>query len=755
MKRARTPQKSQPEPVDPSTDDEEYTLAEIVDDDSASDGDTVFFSAESDTEEVDGINSTSEEEPAEDEGEGDEDEGDEDEGDEIPEGDEDEFSSDQSPEEENEFASSGDDDDEEEDDGTVRVLRKKPLPEIDPVYDEDTSDEETTNTVGNVPKEWYDEFPHSGYTVDGKKILKPVKGDQLDAFLSVMDDPNTWRSVYDNLEDRNIVLTKEELEMIKRIQKGDFPDATSNPYEPTVEWFSSKTQITPLSAAPEPKRRFIPSKWEAQRIMHIVRAIRQGRIVPGKKADKKKLQSQFYSIWDDATEPTDRIMHIPPPKASLPEHEESYNPPEEYLPTEREIEEWEKMDSQDRPRNYVPKKYNNLRSVPGYNRFIQERFDRCLDLYLCPRIIKKKLNIDPESLIPKLPNPRDLQPFPATLAITYKGHTARIRSISIDPTGQYLVSGSDDKTVRLWEIVSGRCLKTWTFDEPITFITWNPNKALSLIALASNTCVYIITPKTASPEIQSATDALISHMWANQSKHTNAEWTKPTDKHAAQGRLVTIRCEKNVTFVTWHRKGDYLATVSPDGASKSILIHQLSKGLSQNPFRKAKGLVQRVSFHPTKPFFFVATQRTVRVYNLQTQTHQKTLQPSTKWISSLSIHPAGDNLIIGTYDKRLSWFDMDLSSKPYKTLRYHKQAIRNVSFHSRYPLFASCGDEGSVNIFHGMVYNDLMMNPLIVPVKTLRAHEVVDGLGALHCEFHPTQPWIFSCGADATIKLFS
>lgn len=30
---------------------------------------------------------------------------------------------------------------------------------------------------------------------------------------------------------------------------------------------------------------------------------------------------------------------------------------------------------------------------------------------------------------------------------------------------------------------------------------------------------------------------------------------------------------------------------------------------------------------------------------------------------------AGDNLIIGSYDKRLCWFDMDLSSKPYRIIR--------------------------------------------------------------------------------------
>lgn len=31
---------------------------------------------------------------------------------------------------------------------------------------------------------------------------------------------------------------------------------------------------------------------------------------------------------------------------------------------------------------------------------------------------------------------------------------------------------------------------------------------------------------------------------------------------------------------------------------------------------------------------------------------------------------AGDHVICGSYDCRLSWFDLDLSTKPYKMLRY-------------------------------------------------------------------------------------
>jgi ribosome biogenesis protein ERB1 len=132
----------------------------------------------------------------------------------------------------------------------------------------------------------------------------------------------------------------------------------------------------------------------------------------------------------------------------------------------------------------------------------------------------------------------------------------------------------------------------------------------------------------------------------------------------------------------------------------------------------------------------------------------KKLIPGAKWISSIDIHAQGENLIVGSFDGKLYWFDMDLSVKPYKTLAYHKKAIRQASYHPRYPLFASASDDGSVLLFHGMVYNDLSQNPLIVPLKSIKAHEQVEHLGVLDCKFHPTQPWILTSGADGYLKLF-
>jgi ribosome biogenesis protein ERB1 len=143
------------------------------------------------------------------------------------------------------------------------------------------------------------------------------------------------------------------------------------------------------------------------------------------------------------------------------------------------------------------------------------------------------------------------------------------------------------------------------------------------------------------------------------------------------------------------------------------------------------------------------------VYDLMTQQLLKKLQTGVRWISTIDVHPGGDNLIIGSYDKRVCWFDMDLSPKPYRILRNHDRAVRGVAFSRRFPLFASGADDGKIQVFHGMVYNDMMQNPLIVPVSILDAHDVTEQLGVLTLEWHPTQPWLFSCGADGYVKLFS
>ncbi|XP_030755138.1 ribosome biogenesis protein BOP1 homolog [Sitophilus oryzae] len=635
-------------------------------------------------------------------------------------------------------------------------------------YAEDTSDEEDIrNTVGNIPKNWYDDYKHLGYDWDGKQIVKPETGDHLDEFLKRMEDPNFWRTVKDPQTGQNVILSDEDITLIKRIKAQKIPDVSFDEYAPWIEWFTSQVEKMPIRNFPEHKRSFLPSKSEARKVSKMVHALKMGWIKSREEQKKirAKKEPEFYMLWntDDQADEMRRIhKHISAPKRLLPGHAESYNPPPEYLFDAKEMKDWNKQKNTPwkRKLHFVPQKFDSLRKVPAYPRFIKERFLRCLDLYLCPRAIKMKLNIEPESLVPKLPSPRDLQPFPTVLAIEYKGHTDMVRTISTDKNGQYLLSGSDDCTIKIWEVNTGRCLKTIKTDSIVRCVEWCPNSALSLILVATGNEVLLINPAVGDFLVTNKTDEVLkevphSDVIISDRIKTTVQWCEPEQELFDRGVRAQLKHFKMVTQVTWHGKGDYFGSVMPDGQSRSVLISQISKRRSQLPFAKSKGLVQCILFHPTKPFLFVATQRHVRIYDLIKQSQVKKLLTNSKWISTMAVHPGGDNLLVGTYDRKMLWFDLDLSTKPYQTLRLHGTAVRGVAFHKRYPLFASGSDDRSLIISHGMVYNDLLQNPLIVPLKRLEDHKSFNDFGIFGVHFHPLQPWVFSSGADGTIKLYS
>jgi ribosome biogenesis protein ERB1 len=87
----------------------------------------------------------------------------------------------------------------------------------------------------------------------------------------------------------------------------------------------------------------------------------------------------------------------------------------------------------------------------------------------------------------------------------------------------------------------------------------------------------------------------------------NVSWIKANESDEEKyGYKVRIQHPQAVKQITWHKKGDYLATVAPDAKNLAVLIHQVSKHQTQAPFKRLKGLVQKVAFHPIKPVFFVA-----------------------------------------------------------------------------------------------------------------------------------------------------
>ena len=82
-----------------------------------------------------------------------------------------------------------------------------------------------------------------------------------------------------------------------------------------------------------------PSFAPHLQVMKIVKAIREGRIIPNRPPVQKP---KVYAIWSkEDQERTPHAMYMPAPQLPPPKTVESYNPPEEYLFDEQEKAEWD------------------------------------------------------------------------------------------------------------------------------------------------------------------------------------------------------------------------------------------------------------------------------------------------------------------------------------------------------------------------------------------------------------------------------
>lgn len=73
-------------------------------------------------------------------------------------------------------------------------------------------------------------------------------------------------SVQDKLLQKDVNLTDAELDIIRRLQKGENPDENYDPYQPTVHFFTQDVEVMPISSRPAPKSRFVASKWEHKKV---------------------------------------------------------------------------------------------------------------------------------------------------------------------------------------------------------------------------------------------------------------------------------------------------------------------------------------------------------------------------------------------------------------------------------------------------------------------------------------------------------
>ena len=78
------------------------------------------------------------------------------------------------------------------------------------------------------------------------------------------------RTLRDKSEGKDVVISDEVLDIVRRIKNAQFPDKNFDPYQDHVDIVSSQKEIFPMSASRIRKDAFLPSKYEAAKVLRFL-----------------------------------------------------------------------------------------------------------------------------------------------------------------------------------------------------------------------------------------------------------------------------------------------------------------------------------------------------------------------------------------------------------------------------------------------------------------------------------------------------
>ena len=654
-----------------------------------------------------------------------------------------------------------------------------------------SSDDEEANPVnriGDIPLEWYDGESHMGYGLDGQRLAKTPQS-AIDTLLFSVERGNIerYKTIIDRMHNNQMIsLSSDDLEILHNIQNNRFPSSQYNPYSdlPPDDCRIAEDE-NPFTRGTVSKKVYLP----------------RPRSVP-KKAENvedetSKVPTFDTDIWQDSWKNISP-RYIAAPPISLPGTSESYNPPLEFFPTESEYAAISAKNAETTSlrTEHQPVSFDCLRHVPWYANTLAERYQRCLDLFCFPRIKRQKLQIaNPDDLLPRLPAPRELRPYPEILAMEYHGHKAAVRSLSISSTGQWLATGCDDHILRVFEVSTGRLVKQYDLRAPVVWVQFGPSAACPYLAAAVENEILFFAASVASvynslqeapeetdkrtrkfqkafsfaqvhddplrifPEDETDTQsATVDTRAAPLSEDSLAKFIFP--KSSANGLILSVRFHAPVQTGKIHHAGDYVAVVVPKDAvrQRRVVLLNLETQKALCPFKlrtlcKDGTQVIDCNFFENEPYFLVVTASAAYIFDLEHQSLIKKLRPGVRTsLVAADVHPVSGQVVcssLGDVQRSIMFFDSTGDEKPLHKFPspFPGSSMLSVMFHRntrRHPLLALGSTAGRISIFHiaSLMDSEIVSDtPMLIPLRNLRFQS---GSSVVATVFHPILPWIFT-----------
>ncbi|WP_225885327.1 NB-ARC domain-containing protein [Leptolyngbya sp. KIOST-1] len=285
---------------------------------------------------------------------------------------------------------------------------------------------------------------------------------------------------------------------------------------------------------------------------------------------------------------------------------------------------------------------------------------------------------------------------------TFIGHTAWVRSVVFSPNGQWLATGSNDTTIRLWQVSTGQCHKTFTgHSVRVSSVIFSPNGQWMATSSDDATIrLWEVSTGQCHRTFTGHTNSVRSVVFS-----PDGQWlaTGSDDATIRLWQVSTGQCHRtlaghanSVRSVVFSPDGQWLATGSDD---TTIWLWQVSTGQCHKTFTGHTNWVTSVVFSPDGQWLATGSDdATIRLWQVSTGQCHRTFTGHTSYVTSVVFSPDGQWLATGSSDATIRLWQMT-TGQCHKTFTGHTNWVRSVVFSPDEQWLATGGNDTTIRLW--------------------------------------------------------